>query len=768
MRTILRFNDWPLLIKLLVIMISIAVIPLALVGYLNARNNASVLESTIGNAFEKEAKDVSAFTVNFIAEQVNVLESLSTNQLILKALRDRNNNYRGSEEEILAGLLELDQVWRDGADTEPLIIQTLSDKPIVNSVTPALLDFEEIFKEHVEIFITDVRGGTLASTNRLSDYYQADEGWWQGAYNKGAGAVFLSDPEFDESANITGILMAVPIFSAGDNGEILGIVRSTINIHSLEQEISAATLGETGQAQLLNKEGQVILDPNSEDILQFPEALINELLSPNTEHVITKDEEGDRSIFGAAELAFLGEEGGYDISTFTPREIHIREALDKLGWRIIVREKEDIALAPVADANRLAFVTVLVAILLAGSAALGLSQLLTRQLNRIQDLFSQVNQGNFKTRVEVVSGDELGQMANNLNGMLDTILALVQTQEERNRIQTSIQKLLLEVSDVAEGDLTVEAEVTPGMTGSIADSFNVMIVQLRDIISNVQHATLQVSTSANEIQATAEQLSLGSEVQANQIIGTSSAINEMAISIQHVSENATLSATVAEQALVNARQGTVAVQNTIKGMNRIRDQVQETSKRIKHLGERSQEVGEIVQLIRDIAKRTSILALNASLEAATAGEAGRGFAVVAEDVKRLAERSTNATRQIGELIQSIQNETNEAVAAMEEGTREVVEGSLLADQAGQALAEIETVSDRLAELLQSISQASQQQAQGSEAVAKSMSEIAEITQQAATGTKQAAVSVGNLTTLADNLRNSVSAFKLPSSNGQGT
>jgi len=334
-------------------------------------------------------------------------------------------------------------------------------------------------------------------------------------------------------------------------------------------------------------------------------------------------------------------------------------------------------------------------------------------------------------------------------------------------MQASVMKLLDEVSGVAEGDLTAEAEVTADITGAIADSFNFMIGQLRDIISGVQEVTLQVSSSANEIQTTAEHLAQGSEAQAVQIADTSTAIEEMAVSIQQVSETTALSATVGEQALANAQQGAKAVQDTVEEMNRIRDQVQETAKRIKRLGESSQEIGEIVQVIRGIAKRTSILALNASLEAAMAGEAGRGFAVVAEDVKRLAERSTEATKQIEALVRTIQNETNEAVAAMEATTQEVVEGSELADQAGQALTEIEGVSHRLAELIQSISLAAKQQARGSEALAKSMGEISEVTQQTAAGTKQAAVSISNMALLADELYGSVSTFQLPGGNGQG-
>lgn len=399
--------------------------------------------------------------------------------------------------------------------------------------------------------------------------------------------------------------------------------------------------------------------------------------------------------------------------------------------------------------------------LIAVAAAFAVQRGILRQINAIGDMFMQVGLGDFESRAEVTSNDELGEVATNLNSMLDNTLSLIQSQEEKDHIQQSIQKLLTEVADVADGDLTVEAEVTADMTGAMADSFNYMIEQLRNIITDVQDTTLQVSSAASEIQATTEHLAAGSESQSDQIVNTSSAIDEMAVSIQQVSENANAAAEVAGLALNTAEQGNDAVKRTIDGMGGIRQQVQETAKRIKRLGESSQEIGEIVQLIGDIADRTSILALNASIQAAMAGEAGRGFAVVAEEVERLAERSADATKQIGGLIKSIQTETNEAVAAMEETTREVVSGSSVANEAGRSLDEIRDVSNRLAELIGSISMAARQQARGSESVAHSMGEISEVTQQTASGAKQAAVSIRNLVELADNLRDSVRTFRLP-------
>jgi twitching motility protein PilJ len=407
----------------------------------------------------------------------------------------------------------------------------------------------------------------------------------------------------------------------------------------------------------------------------------------------------------------------------------------------------------------------IIAIIIGAALSTLLVVYLVRMINgQVQSLihtFDSIQTGNYESRAEIRSADELGRVAQSLNTMLDNTVTLIQSKDERDSIQGSIMKLLEDVSGVAEGDLTKHAEVTADVTGAIADSFNYMIDQLRRIISDVQKATLQVTRSASEIFGTAQNLAKGAEQQAAQIIGTSTSVEDMSQSIRQVSENAEVSASVAQQALVSAQAGNNAVRNTIAGMNRIRDQVQETAKRIKRLGESSQEIGQIIQLIEDIADRTSILALNASIQAAMAGDAGRGFAVVAEEVERLADRSTDATKKIGTLVRTIQSETNEAVNAMEKGIQEVVEGSRLASSAGQALVEIETVSNRLADLIQTITKASRQQAKASEGVVRTMTDISETTQRTASGTRTAASAVNQLASLADRLRASVASFRLP-------
>lgn len=374
----------------------------------------------------------------------------------------------------------------------------------------------------------------------------------------------------------------------------------------------------------------------------------------------------------------------------------------------------------------------------------------------------QIATGNLTADVELRS--EADVFGKSFQNMIDKLRTIVQTEEKRDSLQKSILKLLEEVTEVASGDLTVQAQSTSEITGEIAEAFNFMTAELRSLIGQVKEVTFQVSNSAKAINDTTEQLARGSEAQASQISRMTSTISNMAGEVQEVSDNAALSAQVASESLSNARYGSQAVQDNISAMNSIRNQVQETAKRIKKLGERSQEISQIVQLIDDLSDRTSLLALNASLQAAAAGESGRGFAVVAEEVERLAERSNRLTQQISSLTQTIQIETKDVVASMEETIHEVVVGSTLADKAGQALIEIEQVSQRLAELIQSISESAKKQALNSEDISQVMTNISQVTELVNVGSKRAADSVKMLVLLSDELRGSVAPFKLPAEN----
>ena len=391
---------------------------------------------------------------------------------------------------------------------------------------------------------------------------------------------------------------------------------------------------------------------------------------------------------------------------------------------------------------------------------------ITRQLRSILKTFDSISVGDYEARADVYYKDELGQTAAKLNSTLDNTVVLIQSRSERDSIQNSIMKLLDEVSGVAEGDLRKEAEVTSDITGAIADSFNYMIGELRGLISSVQTTSLAVDLSARQMQSSAQSLAEGSGHQSTQIAEASRTIEQINESIRLVATAASSAATVAETAQASARSGSLSVQKTIDGMDAIRVQVQETGKRVKRLGESSQEIGEIVQLIGDIADRTSILALNASIQAAAAGDAGRGFAVVAEEVERLAVRAAESTKRIGHLIRSVQTDTNEAVAAVERTTKEVVGGSQLANDAGLKLSEIETVSHDISRLVKEILEATRRQAESSESVTRKVSGVTEFTSNTAHSARQVEGSVRQLASLAQALNESMSRFKLPETEEQ--
>jgi len=336
-----------------------------------------------------------------------------------------------------------------------------------------------------------------------------------------------------------------------------------------------------------------------------------------------------------------------------------------------------------------------------------------------------------------------------------------ETNRQNEENQAAILQLLDELADLADGDLRVQATVTESFTGAIADSINFSIDQMRDMVSRINETSVKVSAVAGQTQNSVVELADASERQSNEIGDVSDSVNEMAVSIDMVSYNAAESSSVAERSVDIAKTGASVVQDTIDGMDKIRGQIQETAKRIKRLGESSQEIGDIVALINDIADQTNILSLNAAIQASMAGDAGKGFAVVADEVQRLAERSGAAAKQISALIKTIQSDTNEAVSSMEQTTAEVVQGTRLAQDAGVTLGEIEGVSKSLAEIIENISDAARQQAASAGKISNTMKSIQEISSTTTDGVRKTAEAIGGLAETTDELRASVNSFKLP-------
>ena len=724
-------------------------IPFLIASYLISLVTTGELRNQAGNS----VSEVAILTANqfnrSLAQNIDLLQGVAIIEPIIDKAVEKNNAYRDfSNQEIRSSLESLDQAWINAADDDPLIANTISDDAAINFVAHQLQDFQERFPAHVEVFVTDKYGALIGATGRTSDYFQADEVWWQVAWNDGAGGLYIGQPEFDESVGLEVVNVALPVVA---NSEVVGVLRTTLNIQILKDIVAEHAFGEgqAGHIAVFDKDGTIIFNEFN------PAAVGMDMPAAFREAGILGGTEAGwvRSISGLGEDVIVGYTRVMNPDGLT--------AIDNLNWTIGAVLPTDLALAPANSAARLYLLLGVTAIFLSVILVTFIVRGSTHQIGHIGNLFKQINAGNYTARAEVVTQDELGQMTEDLNRMLDNTLMLIQSQEERDRLQSAIIKLLDEVADVAEGDLTVEAEVTAELTGAIADAFNFMITQLRTIISGVQETSYRVTASAQSIQDVTERLAQSSETQAARINSASTEIQTMAKSMRKVSENAAQSATVAHTARSNAQRGATSVRNTIRGMDRIQNQVQETAKRISRLGQNSEEINEIVQLIEDIADQTSILALNASIQAAAAGEAGRGFAVVATEVDDLAAQAAQAAQQISTLIKSIRSEITETVSATEQSLQEVDAGSTLADQAGQTLLEIEQVSNELAGLIQGITESTQQQAKEIEGVATSMSEIAQLTQGTAGETRQTAVTIDGLAGLTSGLRRSVSTFKLP-------
>lgn len=462
----------------------------------------------------------------------------------------------------------------------------------------------------------------------------------------------------------------------------------------------------------------------------------------------------DANLFGRVLAGMRSGDAALGISRVTNRNARVRlDSIDKQFEFVNSSIKEIFEASPALfDARQ------------ANEAILESSPVFQEKLSQLADAIDRLDeQRDLTYQTALIAGVvAVGLLA--IIGMLvyaGTRRSLRETAEDNDRNQQAILRLLDEIGDLGDGDLSAHATVSEDFTGAIADSINYAIDQLRILVKQIQDASANVSAAANETRATAEQLTESAQHQAQEIAGASAAINEMAITIDQVSSNAAESAVVADRSVSIAKTGAEVVQNTIGGMDTIREQIQDTSKRIKRLGESSQEIGDIVSLINDIADQTNILALNAAIQASMAGDAGRGFAVVADEVQRLAERSAGATKQIASLVKTIQTDTNEAVNSMEQTTAEVVSGAERAHDAGVALEEIEAVSSNLAELIQDISTTASHQATTAGHISGTMNVIQDITTQTLDSASTTSRNVTELAELAVALRGSVSGFRLP-------
>jgi len=426
--------------------------------------------------------------------------------------------------------------------------------------------------------------------------------------------------------------------------------------------------------------------------------------------------------------------------------------------RIDVR-KDDISAATPSLWTKFLWYLIAVVVLSFLSSLL-LSRMVTKPTNEFIEFVNKVSEGNYHLRLNMTTRDEMEKIGNALNVMLEKIEGLIESEVDRDRLQKQITSLLQIVSAAADGDFTVSAEVGSGALGALADSFNLMVAELSKLIRDVKIASDQMSTSTQGILIDTEVMAKGSETQAKEIGSTYKASSEVAEIIKYANERTQLAAESARRASQVALTGTEVVKKSIEGMHRIRETVTETTRRVRTLGESSIQIGEIIEVISDIADRTNLLALNATIEAARAGEAGRGFAVVADEVRMLAERSSQAAKDIAVIIESIQVDTKEAVSAMEGGSAEVESGTKFVDEAGSGLKEIMEMVQNSAQLITEISDAFQQQTNASSDIAKTMERIATIAQETADGARKSRKLAEQMEKSSRLLNSAVAKFRL--------
>ena len=697
-----RFFSWNMRNRILAIIFLVVVLSVASVTLFNSINFSRTTIGNLGEQMVKHGFEVVEYSGNIVEGSVNALETLALTPRLIEMVQEANLDYgEGTQAEIDQTISELDEAW---INNDPQIAG-LIDEIKNNDVSEHMRRFMEQFPENVEVFATDLQGLNVAMSGQTGDYLQADEEWWLTAYNGGQGATSTSAVDYDESSGAWAMDIGVPI--RDENGDVIGILRGTIDISVVFSALSEIRFGETGRAVLIDSQGRVLysdnekflMQPAPQDILDF----INEGNSGWTSDLT--DLEGNDAVLAYGKLGgALGQ---------------------SLGWTILLDQDLFEVKAPVRKMlwnNVLVALGVLVILFIIG---IFIARSLAEPIRKIAENLSNIGlKGDLNRDISAHEKEKMMQQSGELGEMAKAMANL----------ESYLQHTADVASRLAEGDLTINTAPL-SEKDELGISFKTMIEILRstvgDIARNAKHvnnaseqlagAAEQSGNATNQIAVTVQQVASGIQDQTASITRTSTVVNSMTESIEEVSkgvqhqekainqasiitaqlseaisqvaENAQAVTSNSEKASDAARSGTKTVKETVDGMVIISEKVELAARRVREMGERSQEIGIIVATIEDIASQTNLLALNAAIEAARAGEQGKGFAVVAEEVRKLAERSAIATQEIGNLINGIRNTVDEAVTAMDLSTREVETGVSRANQAGKALEDILAVSE---------------------------------------------------------------------------
>jgi methyl-accepting chemotaxis protein len=734
---------WALGTKLTAAIVALVLVTLLATTLFSSQRVSSTVDAQTKTTLSNKATIIGQLTGLFLQDKLNQLQTITLAPDVYKGTAARNASYKGADAANVQLVKQLDTRWRAAKDNDPLLVKVLSTDPAVNVSGEALADLVRRYPEQTEVFTTDRFGATVTSTGRLSDYYQADEGWWTAAWNEGKGAVYVSDPEFDDSAKINAVLISAPI--KNDTDQNIGVIRTTLNVDALFGLLKDQTFGEKSEALLVNGDGLILASSVGTVVKdsKVPDSVKQLFSTKQAGFIQTNNSDGTNAVFAVAPAAF---------------------GSIKPNWFVVLRQDSAVAFASATETTQIGLLAALVAAILAIIAAFFLARSITKPIGDLSTAAARLAEGDFDVQVPVTSRDEVGRLAATFNYTADRLktnaAAEAKTASEGRLLQKNVSNFLDVAMDISEGDLTKRGLVTEDALGNVVDSINLMVQELGQTLGGVRLTAGQVTQSANAVLSSTDQISLGATqttTVAQQVAGQ---VQSVTAALRQVAQGAQSSAQAAQQALSAAQAGQHSVNNTLVGMQSIRDEVLVVAERIRGLGQRSQEISEVVRSVGRISSQVNLLALSASLEAAGAGVAGERFGVVAQEVQQLAESSAQATTRIQQLVQGVQREITDVIALVQGSTKQVDDGYVVAQRAGERLEEIQKIVQQSSQLAQAISNATRNQVVGVEQMNKAVQSIATVASETQNNVQQGRETAENLSVLAQKLTESLSRFKI--------
>ena len=744
--------DLPVRAKLLLSFLAITALSASMIAFFSNRTVSAKLTEDVGASLQNAAAQSGLAVGSTLERQISALQAFSLNKAVKDKVEavDRLRDLR--PETIQADLQKLDSQWIAAAADDRFIWSHLN-----NSAASELTEYSKTFPDNVEVFVTDKYGGLVATTNRTSDYFQADEAWWQAAWNNGQGAAYIGQPDYDESSKSFAINIALPLRGI-QSDQIIGIIRTTYRLDNLVKTINSVRLGDTGRAQLLLPGGQLItadskiapVDRQLGEQLQlvaptgFREAALNTLPSfVSLAPVSTID--NDASIAG-------------------------------LGWQVFIQQNRDESLAPVTASEQTIFLTSLGALALAGLLAMVVAQLISGPIDRLTTAASAIAAGDLSRRLGMRRRDEIGVLASNFDTMAQALSARIATEqaarEEAQRLQhveaqnrlaleRAVSEYLAFVQQVAQGDLSQRLRPDyQGALGQLGAGLNRMVASLHDITRQVQEGANAIAAAVAQISAATTEQAASSAQQSAAITETATAIEQVKVIALQTADQATLVAQSSQSALAVARESDLTVVQTIDSMGQIRQQVGSIAQTIHSLADQTRSINMIVTSVSELADQINHLALNAAIETTRGGEQDRDVATLARLVRDLGQQAKEATRQVRQILSEIQTSTRSAVEVTDEGIQRVEAGVQLVTATGMMIHQIAEEIESGAQANVQMAAAAQQQTLGMQQIAQAMTAIQQAMTQTLQGTRQAEQAAQGLLTLAQSLQRAIATYRI--------